>query len=74
MDDEDVYEYTAYGYDEEYGINVAGGGLGNGNACAYVKEKNNEYWYYEYGKYPTSWKIGSEIDWDEEGYSFNILS
>ena len=71
---EEEYEYTRFGTKhKKYGYCVAGGGLMNGNACAYVKKKGGFYWYNEYGKNPTKQRLGKTIIWDEEKFSFNIV-
>ena len=72
-DDEEEYEYTNYGEDKKYGYCVAGGGLMNGNVCAYVKNKGGTYWYKEYGKNPTIQRLGKTIIWDDEHFNFNIV-
>ena len=71
MTSDTEYEYTAYGSDKNK-IIVAGGGLGNGNTCANVERIQNKWYYCEYGKNPQKQYIGSHIEFDEEGYEFNI--
>ena len=75
-------EFIAYAIKYTKVINVAGGGLSNGNAYAnieieYANEKMNEYeitgvFYAEYGKNPCRRKIGAEIDWGEDDH-FNVI-
>ena len=75
-------EFTAYAVTYTKVINVAGGGLSNGNAYAnieieYANEKMNEYeitgvFYAEYGRNPCRRKIGVDIDWGEDDH-FNVI-
>lgn len=75
-------EFTAYAIKYTKVINVAGGGLGNGNAYAnieieYANEKMNEYeitgvFYAEYGRNPYRRKIGRDIEWGEDD-DFNVI-
>jgi hypothetical protein len=61
-------------------IQVAGGGMTNGNAYAdveihYLDSDMTEIdivWYKEYGKNPIAKRIGNEIEWGEEG-DFKVL-
>jgi len=72
-DDEDEEEYEFYDYGRKDGkIIVAGGGLGNGNAYATVKQLDNGYIrYHEYGKYACSRMYRNHyIDWNDK--EFNI--
>jgi hypothetical protein len=72
-DTESEYEYTDYGRDGDE-IVVAGGGLGNGNAYATVRQVGRNYIYTEYGKNPTKTTyMNAHIDWDDAGYRFNII-
>ena len=74
--------FTAYTCEQIYmkRINVAGGGLGNGNAYAVIEilykdecmEEVNSVWYKEYGINPISEKIGDDIEWGEDD-TFKVL-
>jgi len=59
-DEEDEYEF--YNYGEKDGvIQVAGGGMMNGNAFATVELIDGKYWYCEYGKNAFSEYRGLEL-------------
>jgi hypothetical protein len=78
-------EFTAYSLEHYKIINVAGGGLSNGNAYAEIdikyKEDESGCWfeniiavyYKEYGKYPICRLIGDDIEWDDEPDTFKVL-
>ena len=75
--------FTAYSCEQIYmkRINVAGGGLSNGNSYAVVEilyndeqmEEVDSVWYKEFGKNPISKRIGNEVEWCEDGDTFKIL-
>ncbi len=73
-------EFTAYSVTYTKVINVAGGGLGNGNAYANIEieykdatmEEVKGVYYAEYGKNPCRELIGVDIDWGEDD-TFNVL-
>jgi hypothetical protein len=75
--------FTAYSCEQIYmkRINVAGGGLSNGNAYAVIEilyndeqmEEVDGVWYKEFGKNPISERIGNEVEWCEDGNTFKIL-
>ena len=75
--------YTAYSSEDIImkRINVAGGGLNNGNAYAEVQiiymdkdmEEINSVFYEEFGKNPFRKYIGDDIEWVEE-YNFKVLN
>jgi len=75
--------FTAYSCEQIYmkRINVAGGGLSNGNAYAVIEilyndeqmEEVDGVWYKEFGKNPISERIGNEVEWCEDGDTFKIL-
>ena len=82
---EKEYEFTDYGFKKMYKIiiQVAGGGMSNGNAYACIEcewaseeECNNgedgEIFYCEYGNNPVRDYRGSQLKFNEEGTSFNI--
>ena len=67
------YDYCNYGTEPNprfgsVSFQVAGGGLGNGNAYATVELKDKFYWYCEYGGHPNRKKIGTKIVWSDEIY------
>ena len=74
--------YTAYSCEQIYmkRINVAGGGLSNGNVYAIIEilytdeqmEEVDGVWYKEFGKNPISKRIGNEVEWCEDD-TFKIL-
>jgi len=83
-EEEEEYEYTAYGSVKLYKvvINVAGGGLMNGNAYANIEGEwkteddfndgeEGEIYYCEYGSYPSKRCVGTRIVWGDED-KFNI--
>ena len=95
-EEEEEYEYGLYGveydYDEDTNkckviINVAGGGMMNGNAYATVEahfegeqedviltDDTIDGWEYcEYGIAPIKNKIGNYMEIDDEGYNFRIV-
>jgi len=75
--------YTAYSCEQIYmkRINVAGGGLSNGNGYAVIEilyndeqmEEVDGVWYKEFGKNPIIERIGNEVEWCEDGDTFKIL-
>ena len=69
------YEYTNYGYNTNYGseIIVAGGGLGNGNHTATIQLTNGKYYYREYGNHPYGHYVGNRLEYDDQGYNFNVI-
>ena len=60
-------KFTYYGNDTITRILVAGGGLMNGNACAYIEfitDEPSDIWYVEYGNKPIRKLVGnSGIEW-----------
>lgn len=74
-------EFTAYSVTYVKVINVAGGGLGNGNAYANIEiefkdsdmNEISRVFYAEYGRNPSRRWIGVDIDWDDDGTSFNVI-
>ena len=83
-EEEEEYEYTGYGIQKVYKvvINVAGGGLMNGNAYANIEgewETEEEYetgeegeiYYCEYGSNPSRRCVGTRIIWGEDD-KFNV--
>lgn len=83
-EEEEEYEYTAYGSVKLYKvvINVAGGGMMNGNAYANIEgewETEEEYetgeegdiYYCEYGNNPVRRYVGTRIVWGEDD-NFNV--
>ena len=74
--------YTAYSCENIYmkRINVAGGGLSNGNAYAVIEilyndEDMNEVdgvWYKEFGRNPISKHIGDDVEWGDDD-TFKVL-
>jgi len=76
MSDSDSYEefeYTNYNCDKSLDrINVAGGGMMNGNAYAMVERIDNKYYYVEYGPNPWREYIGNKIIYDTENYEYNF--
>ncbi len=84
--EEEEFEYTTYAVKNIYKviINVAGGGMMNGNAYAniegewpcedaYMNGEEGEIYYCEYGNNPVRNLIGSRIVYDDEGYRFNVV-
>ena len=69
-DEEEEEERMYYNYGEKDGIiQVAGGGMMNGNSYATVEEKvEGKYWYCEYGKNPTSYYIGNTMIEYDNGF------
>ena len=80
------FEYTAYDVKKIYKviINVAGGGMMNGNAYANVEGEwhceddyndgeEGEIYYCEYGNNPVRNLIGSRIVYVDEGYRFKVV-
>ena len=65
-DDEEEYEYYNYGTQEDGSFMVAGGGMMNGNAYATVENRDDKYYYCEYGKCLVNKYIGDTIDWSDE--------
>ena len=83
--DEDEYPYGDFGNKIVYKliINVAGGGLGNGNTYANIEaefrnledlnnRENAKYYYCEYGSNPIRRYEGEYIQYNEEGYCFKV--
>jgi len=74
--------FTAYSCEQIYmkRINVAGGGLGNGNFYAVIEilyndeqmEEVDSVWYKEFGNNPINKRIGNEVEWCEDD-TFKIL-
>ena len=72
VEEEEETEFCNYG--EENGIiQVAGGGMMNGNAYATVELIGNKYWYCEYGKYASRECRGNKLEYNEPGLGFNIV-
>jgi len=65
-EEEDEYTYYNYGVQKNGAFLVAGGGLGNGNACATIEKKDGKYYYCEYGKYPRQSCEGNTLIWVEK--------
>lgn len=73
-------EFRAYSVRYTQVINVAGGGLGNGNAYANIEidykdsdmNEISKVYYAEYGRNPSRELIGVDIEWGE-GDDFNVL-
>ena len=68
---EEEKEFCNYG-EKDGIIQVAGGGMMNGNAYATVELKNGKYWYCEYGKDPLTECRGNKLVYDDEG-CFDII-
>ena len=69
----DGWEYNNYNCDKSKDvINVAGGGMMNGNAYANVEKIDGLYYYCEYGKNPTKELIGDTIVYDPLNYEYNF--
>jgi len=84
-EEEKEYEFYDYGFNKVYKvvIQVAGGGMMNGNAYATVEGEwaceddfNNgedgEIYYCEYGSYPKKDYRGNRLIFSDEGTGFNI--
>tara|TARA_R110002153_G_scaffold128867_2_gene277473 strand:- start:1464 stop:1760 length:297 start_codon:yes stop_codon:yes gene_type:complete len=84
-EEEYEYEFNDYGFNKVYKIvvQVAGGGMGNGNAYATVEGEwaceddfNNgedgEIYYCEYGHNPKRDYRGNRLIFNDEGTAFNI--
>jgi len=82
---EDDYEFFQYAVNKMYRITiqVAGGGMSNGNAYACIEAEwateedfndgaDGEIFYCEYGDKPIREYRGSQLKFNEEGTSFNI--
>ena len=72
-EEEHEWEYSNYGTEPNplfgsVSYQVAGGGLGNGNAYATIELKDGFYWYCEYGKDAYKKKVGTKIVWSDEIY------
>jgi hypothetical protein len=75
------FAFTAYGCEFVRVINVAGGGLMNGNAYATIEinytnadlDEVKSVYYCEYGRNPSRNKIGDDIEWGEDD-DFNVLN
>ena len=70
-EEEHEYEYYNYGTEREprfgeVSYQVAGGGLGNGNAYATVELKDGIYYYCEYGDAASRVPVGNKIVWSDE--------
>ena len=65
----DEKTFSCFGIEEKKftEIQVAGGGIGNGNAYATIEIYENEVVYREYGNNPVRKIIGSKIVWDGDG-------
>ena len=85
-EEEEECEFNVYGCKKMYKIviTVAGGGMGNGNAYATVEGEweseedfndgdDGEIYYCEYGNNPVRDYRGSQLKFNEEGTSFNIV-
>ena len=85
-EEEEEFQYSAYGVKNIYKviINVAGGGMMNGNAYAniegewetedgYNDGEDGEIYYCEYGNNPVKYLVGSRIVFDDEGYRFKVV-
>ena len=79
--------YCAYSLQTVYKIiiQVAGGGMMNGNAYANIEGEwatEDDYnngegggiYYCEYGANPSRHFVGRLIEWDEDGYNFKITT
>ena len=77
-EEEEEFEYCAYSLEKMFKVRicVAGGGLMNGNANAYIEGEwkteeefndgeDGEIYYCEYGKNPSREYVGSRIIWGE---------
>ena len=72
--------YTAYSITYSKVINVAGGGLSNGNAYANIEiqykdaamDEISRVFYVEYGRNPSRELIGYDIEWGEDD-TFKVL-
>lgn len=84
-EEEEEYEFYDYGVRKVYKvvIQVAGGGMMNGNAYAtvegdwdceddFVNGEDGEIYYCEYGKYPKKDYRGNRLIFSDEGTGFNI--
>ena len=69
--------YKSYAVENITRILVSGGGLGNGNTCAYIEfmtDEPNDVWYVEYGKNPTRELVGNDgIEWNDDGDGFKVV-
>ena len=75
--------YTAYDSETLYmkRIEVAGGGMSNGNAYAIVEiiytdefmDEVDAVWYKEFGKNPINKRIGNDVEWSDDNDSFKVL-
>lgn len=62
-------------------IQVAGGGMSNGNAYAIIEiiytnefmDEVDSVWYKEFGKNPISKRIGNDVEWSDDNDSFKVL-
>ena len=73
IEDKDGWEYNNYNCDKSKDvINVAGGGMMNGNAYANVEKIDGLYYYCEYGKNPYKECIGDTIVYNPYGYEYNF--
>jgi hypothetical protein len=67
--------YCNFGTENITRILVAGGGLDNGNDCAFIEfltDDPDTIWYVEYGKNPIRKIVGYDgIWWDDDG-TFNV--
>ena len=85
-EEEEECDFNVYGCKKMYKIviTVAGGGMGNGNAYATVEgewdseedfndDNDGEIYYCEYGNNPVKDYRGSQLKFNEEGTSFNIV-
>ena len=64
-EEEEEFEYNNYNCDKTLDvIQVAGGGLGNGNAYATIEKQNDKYYYCEYGKNAYKKYVGNKIVYD----------
>ena len=83
--DEDEYTYGDFGNKIVYKliINVAGGGLGNGNAYANIEgefktlddlynQENGNYYYCEYGRNPIRRYEGEYLQYNDDSTCFKI--
>lgn len=70
-EEEEEAEYYNYGECLAH-IQVAGGGLSNGNSYANIELMGGKYYYVEYGSNPSSTYRGNKIKWITDK-SFNII-
>ena len=72
-EEEEEFEYNNYNCDKTLDvIQVAGGGLGNGNAYATIEKQNDKYYYCEYGKNAYKKYVGNKIVYDKKDYEYNF--